>query len=252
MRIVIDAGHYTGYNQSPVYPDYREGNMTWKLYLKLKAELIKRGYTTIIGTRGNQSKEVEVYQRGQTASNADLLISLHSNACGTETVRRVVVIPPIIDTYDTYDLANRLGKAVSDCMGIQENYQIYPRPYTNSAGKTVDHYGLIRGAVEAGCRRSLIIEHGFHTNKKTAEWLNDDGNLQKLAEVEANVIAEFLAGRTSDKKDYHVGDKYTVKDTDKYSNGYPVAKFAIGRTYEIGRVLRDRILLKEINSWVVV
>lgn len=252
MRIVIDAGHYTGYNQSPVYPAYREGNMTWKLYLKLKAELIKRGYTDIITTRGNQSKDIEVYQRGQTAAGADLFISLHSNAVGQEATRRVVVIPPYIDTNDTYKLANELAQAVTDTMGIDQKYQIYTRTFIDTAGRTRDYYGVIRGAVDAGCKRSLIIEHSFHTNTASAKWLYDENNLQKLAEKEADVIAKFLAGQTQGKQTYHVGEHYTVKATDKYSNGNPVAKFTIGKSYEIGRVLPDRILLKDINSWVVV
>ena len=31
IKIMIDSGHYTNYNQSKVYKKYYEGNMTWKL-----------------------------------------------------------------------------------------------------------------------------------------------------------------------------------------------------------------------------
>jgi len=49
---------------------------------------------------------------------------------------------------------------------------------------------------------------------------------------------------------YRVGCKYTMKKGDKYSNGVSVPRSLIGKTYTIGSVKNDRILLKEIYSWV--
>jgi len=36
----------------------------------------------------------------------------------------------------------------------------------------------------------LLIEHSFHTNTAAAKWLSQDGNLEKLAEAEAELLAE--------------------------------------------------------------
>ena len=36
IKIMLDAGHYSYYNQSCVYKNYYEGNMTWKLCKFLK------------------------------------------------------------------------------------------------------------------------------------------------------------------------------------------------------------------------
>lgn len=189
--IVLDAGHFTNQNFSPVYPTYKEGNMTWELYGYLKSELEKYGFN-VKGTRSNRDSDLGVYERGLLAAGADLFISLHSNACNDEPIRRVVVIPPYKDTYDCYDLTKKLASAVSSCMGISEQYQLYTRTYADSYGRTKDYYGVIRGAVDAGCKRSLIIEHSFHTNLATSKWLRESANLRKLAEVEAKTIAEFF------------------------------------------------------------
>ena len=51
---------------------------------------------------------------------------------------------------------------------------------------------------------------------------------------------------------YCVGDKYTIKPGDRYSNGVSVPARLIGKSYTIMQVREDRILLGEISSWVKV
>ena len=51
---------------------------------------------------------------------------------------------------------------------------------------------------------------------------------------------------------YRVGDKYTIKPGDRYSNGVSVPARLIGKSYTIMQVREDRILLGEISSWVKV
>lgn len=254
MKIVLDAGHILGYNRAEAFPKYREGDMTWNLCQYLREELTKYGFD-VRTTRANPTKDVPVYDRGQMAAGADLFLSLHSNAAGDSSVRRVVVIPPYLDRNGTYELANRLGREVTEVMGIDQRYQIYTRTYLDGAGKTRDYYGVIRGAVDAGCKRSLIIEHGFHTNPACAEWLYDCRNLKLLAKREAEVIAEYAGVWKPEKEKeerYAVGDLYVMQAGDVYSDGRPVARFTVGRTYTIRRVLEGKILLDEINSWVTV
>ena len=253
MRILIDAGHYTSYNQSPVFKSYKEGNMTWSLYKLLRAELEAKGYH-VDGTRANQSKDIEVYQRGMCAVGYDLFLSLHSNACGSPGVRRVVVIPPVKGNAECYEMANALGKKVSEVMGIRETYQIYPRPFTDLQGKTRDYYGVVRGAVDAGCPRIMIIEHSFHTNEESARWLYKQDNLAALAKAEAEVIAELMPAdeKKTEGPVYRIDEKYTIKANDHYSNGKLVPSSIVGKTFTISRILEGRILLSEINSWVTV
>lgn len=54
----------------------------------------------------------------------------------------------------------------------------------------------------------------------------------------------------SETDQYKVGDKYTIQKGDVYSNGKAVPDRLIGETYTISQVREDRILLREIVSWV--
>lgn len=49
---------------------------------------------------------------------------------------------------------------------------------------------------------------------------------------------------------YAVGERYTIRSGDLYSNGKAIPKRLIGKTYTISSVKPDRILLREILSWV--
>ena len=51
---------------------------------------------------------------------------------------------------------------------------------------------------------------------------------------------------------YRVGDKYTIKPGDRYSNGVSVPARLIGKSYTIMQVRDGKILLGEISSWVKV
>ena len=117
------------------------------------------------------------------AKGYDLFISLHSNACGTASVDRVV----IIKGYDQGSaLANKFGRCISDAMGISSAHQVMIRKGSSGG----EYYGVLRGAKAAGVANRFILEHSFHTNKAAAQWLYSDANLKKLAVAEAKMIAE--------------------------------------------------------------
>ena len=51
---------------------------------------------------------------------------------------------------------------------------------------------------------------------------------------------------------YDVGNKYTIKAGDVYSNGKAVPERLIGQEYTIQQVREGRVLLRELVSWVKV
>lgn len=51
---------------------------------------------------------------------------------------------------------------------------------------------------------------------------------------------------------YKVGDKYTIRAGDRYTNGVSVPSRLVGKEYTIMQVREDRILLGEISSWIKV
>ena len=190
-KILLDAGHFSGYNQSKVYKNYYEGNAMWTLQGLLKKELEAFGFVVGV-TRTNRDKDVAVVSRGQMAKGYDMFISLHSNACDTESVDRVVVIKG----YNQPDaLPKAMGEALTKVMGVKQAHQIMVRK--NDNGK--DYYGVLRGADSVGVKDRLLIEHGFHTNTATAKWLCNDDNLKKIAKAEAEVIAKYYGVKKTSK-----------------------------------------------------
>lgn len=210
IRICLDAGHYGKYNRSPVVSTYYESDMTWKLHLKLKAELEKYEGVEVITTRPNQETDLGLVARGKKSEGCDLLLSLHSNAVdGKEWIDYPVVYFPISGACS--DLANEIAEFIEATMGTTEDGRAISRKSTNG---NYDYYSVIYGAVAVGTP-ALIIEHSFHTNTKSTKWLLDDNNLDKLAVGEAKLIAKYynLTKKPETKTIYRVQTgAYSVKD----------------------------------------
>jgi N-acetylmuramoyl-L-alanine amidase len=204
-KIMLDAGHYGKQNRSPVVPEYWESEMTWKLQNYLKIELEKYGFT-VGTTRTDQTKDLEVTQRGRKAKGYDLFISLHSNACGTESVDRVVGIYFVPDNRTTVDekskdIAERLAKCVAEYMPVKGGYQCYSRlsedDRDRNGKKDDNYYGVLHGSRAVNVP-GVIIEHSFHTNKAATLWLLNDTNLKGMAEREAAVLADYYGLKLPD------------------------------------------------------
>jgi uncharacterized protein YgiM (DUF1202 family) len=64
----------------------------------------------------------------------------------------------------------------------------------------------------------MLVEHSFHTCTRSAEWLLDEANLDKLAQAEARVIAEhfgMLGGKPAEPATF---EPYMVRVTDDELN----------------------------------
>ena len=232
-KICLDAGHYGKYNKSPVVPEYYESDMNWKLHLYLKSELEGYGFE-VITTRAEQAKDLGLHERGYKSKGCDLFLSLHSNACGTESVDRVVVIANLDDKkYDFDDISreigDKLGKVIKDTMGVNE-YRVITKKSDNDRDKNGEHddewYGVLNGA-KAARTPSMILEHSFHTNTKATKWLLVDDNLKKLAKNEAKYIAEYF-GQVKVESKAKISVSMTEKEIwdalmKEFNNAYGVA-----------------------------
>lgn len=201
LTVVIDPGHYAKYNKG-VAPGYYEGDMVWKLSQFLKEALTADGVNVIL-TRSSSTADLALYDRGQTAvkAGAQVFLSMHSNAIGDSSryeqaygvsVYRSEYLP------NSEDLGNKLADAIVDVMrpvtGVTYSRGVLIRLGSSGA----DYYGVIRGAVSGAkstaaadngpVKHAFIIEHGFHTNSRECAFLNDDDNLRKIAQAEADVI----------------------------------------------------------------
>lgn len=216
IKICLDAGHYGKYNRSPVVREYYESEMNWKLHLKLKAELEKRGFE-VITTRKDQAEDPSLYDRGKTAKGCDLFMSLHSNAAystsevkagqihAKEYVDRVDIYAPLDGR--AHDLAKKLADRIHQVMETDQGGFVK----TRDNGKGDEWYGVLRGAAAVDVP-GLLVEHSFHTNRRAAEWLLKDDNLDKLAKAEAEVLAAYYAEKDvgaddADERMLRVGDE---------------------------------------------
>ncbi len=185
-KICLDPGHYGRYNQSPEVPGYYESEAMWKLHLLLKSALERRGFQ-VITTRKDPAKDLGLTARGSMAKGCDCFISLHSNATGKESVDYTIVYRAWDNLNEVDGIATRMGLAIGKLMG---NRQTGKSGYRKSEKGAWDYYGVMHGARKAGCPLYLLIEHSFHTNKAATLWLMQEANLRKLAELEADILAE--------------------------------------------------------------
>ena len=188
VKICLDAGHYgSNYNQSPVVKSYYESVMVWELHLKLKAKLEALGFE-VITTRSYRETDLNVYNRGIASKGCDVFISLHSNACGTESIDYPVVYRAYDNLNNADALALKLAKRIGELMGTRQA----GRTATRKSSKGGEYYGVLRGARDVGTPIYLLIEHSFHTNTAATKWLCVDANLDKLAAAEAELLAEHF------------------------------------------------------------
>lgn len=195
IKICLDAGHVgSKYNQSPVVKTYYESAMVWKLHLKLKAELETRGFE-VITTRADIDTDLGVYKRGAASKGCNVFISLHSNACSTESVDYPVVYRAYDNLNDVDVLALQIAKKIGELMGTNQAGRTATRK--NSAGG--EYYGVLRGARAVGTPFYMLIEHSFHTNTAATKWLSVDANLDKLAVAEAELLADYFGVKDTPK-----------------------------------------------------
>jgi N-acetylmuramoyl-L-alanine amidase len=195
IKICLDAGHVgSKYNQSPVVKTYYESAMVWKLHLKLKAELETRGFE-VITTRADIDTDLGVYKRGAASKGCDVFISLHSNACSTESVDYPVVYRAYDNLNDVDVLALQIAKKIGELMGTNQAGRTATRK--NSAGG--EYYGVLRGARAVGTPFYMLIEHSFHTNTAATKWLSVDANLDKLVVAEAELLADYFGVKDTPK-----------------------------------------------------
>ena len=222
IRIMLDAGHDNNRNVSPVYPSYNEATMAWKLQGYLRAELEARGFEVGV-TRATKATAMDVVARGKASKGYDLFISLHSNACATESVDRVSGIYLVgsgsVEAVSK-EIAEALCKRVTSVMGVRDAYKIYNKvnPTDRNGDGLIndDYYGVLYGAHQVKTA-GLILEHSFHTNLKATKWLADDANIQKLAIAEAEVLASYFGSQPIDKNGDPVEyNKETIASAKKY------------------------------------
>lgn len=186
-KICLDAGHYGKYNRSPAVRSYYESEMNWKLHLLLKKELESYGFE-VITTRKDQAKDLALTSRGKASRGCDLFLSIHSNAVAGGGVNESVDYP--VAYVQISGKGDEIGEALAFCVEAVMDTKQEGR-ISSKKGNNGDYYGVLRGAASVGTT-GIILEHSFHTNTRSTNWLLQDANLQRMAEAEAAVIAKHF------------------------------------------------------------
>ena len=201
-KLLLDAGHFGYYNQSPANKNYYESLVMWKLHLLVKKYLETYGFE-VITTRADQTKDLSLTERGKLAVGCVGAISYHSNAVGSyvnESVDYALAYSLTEDKTTMIDeISKELGKqlvnVVTDVMGLKQSPMVSQRladSDRNGDGVLNDnYYGFLHGCRLVGVP-GIILEHSFHTNTKVTNWLLNDSNLEKLAKAESETIATYF------------------------------------------------------------
>mgnify|MGYP003294948858 CR=1 FL=1 len=262
-RICLDAGHYSKYNPG-VVKGYYESEIVWKLTM-LEKELLEAMGIEVVLTRTDIDANPDLFTRGKTAKGCDLFVSNHTNACDDPSVNRVSVIYLVDNEKTTIDdkskeFATKVAPVVKKTMGVSSSktYSRLSDVDRDGNGKIDDnYYGVLHGAFTAKVP-AVIIEHSFHTNADTCNWLMNDENLKKLAKACVKCMANFVGvtdkpveseapkieiPTTTSKKDMNVGDVVTIKSGATYYSGKDIPTWVEKKQWIVREIKGDRVVI---------
>ena len=183
-KVTIDPGHAPGNaNRGPT--GYYEYAGMWKLSNYLKEALTRCGISAELTRK--ESENPSLSQRGSRAKGSDVFISEHSNAANGQARGAEVYYSVRIPGDKKW--AGKMSAAVAKVMD-NNNRGAKTREHPTLKGQ--DYYGVIRSAVAAGVPHVFLAESGFHDNPIDEAFLKVDSNLEKIAEVQCEIICELL------------------------------------------------------------
>ena len=195
--IILDPGHGQFGNKHTTRDGFYEGTQNFILASFLKKELEAIGFDVRM-TREKVEDNPELVERGSMSGKlgAVMFLSIHSNAPGGNPsderypkVRGAETFYSVSDCEGNAPIARDLTDAVVRTMNT-ENRGIKTRRYPEN--DSIDYYGVLRSAAASGCKRAVLIEHGFHTNPEDSAFLQDSKCLARLAKAEAEVIDKWF------------------------------------------------------------
>lgn len=180
--VCLDPGHGPGTVNGSPDGSYKEAEFTWDMYRRIRPLLEQQG-VSVVGTRVEGDKP-SLTERANISNNAnaDLFLSLHSNAegndgwgsangliiftsMGPETAPRNVAARDLLDAFRKAGIKIRgSGLAYNDSFTV-----------------------LVKTNAPA-----CLIEYGFHTNKADVELLKDGEYHNRLAVATAKGACTFL------------------------------------------------------------
>lgn len=218
LYITLDPGHGgdgAGGNDpgaiSSTY-GYHEADLVLKIGLYLKQELETYRHVHVdmtrsdrYGTRYTPLKEVKQRVDFAAEKHSDLLVSLHLNSIGDQSVHGGLILASngnydakcadVVDGVGT-NILTQLSKLGIQNRGLVKESSHDGTRYPN--GKLADYYGIVRyGQLQH--IPSMIVEHCFiSSNSDCEQFLSSDAKLQAIAQADARGIAAFYGLQKKD------------------------------------------------------
>ena len=188
MTIVLDPGHGGAgtAGAGALYPPYMEKSLNLAVASQVKSELESAGITTYM-TRTSDDQNPSLDQRAAYAKsvNADLLISIHFNSCGTHDRNGSEIWTSLYSTYYTtgYSLGSNILQQLSG-LGFAS------KGVKTKLGNSGDYYGVIRYGAALGVP-TIIVEHCFMDNAYDRSIMESKG-ISGIAHADATGIINYV------------------------------------------------------------
>ncbi|MBQ4354237.1 MAG: N-acetylmuramoyl-L-alanine amidase [Clostridia bacterium] len=212
--VVLDAGHggHDGGTDAGIRTE-KEYNLLIAAYLAEELSADDRFHVVMTRTDDTYLKFLPRVLTAAEA-NADVLISLHCNSSSASYVHGNMAYCSVIERFDAGELAGKLLDAISDAVPIArgdieyvedtgDSLGVYywndekqwDMPGAWQLGKKSDYYSINTWSSKFGIP-SVIVEHGYLSNKNEAGVIDQDKNLRAMAKAQADAIVEYYTDHT--------------------------------------------------------
>lgn len=220
--VVIDPGH------GGVDGGSDKGSVPEKYYNMKLSEYLRDALESTGLFEVHMTRETDVYLKYlprvlvAKEAGADLIISMHCNTVYESWVSGSSAYVTLIEDYAAWDVANLLLDHLGSATSIPRG-QVYTRADTGDSlgvyywdyekqwdmpgawwlGKVSDYYSISTFSSKFGIP-SVIIEHGYLSNWSDLAVLDNDDNLRKMAQAEADALIEYYTNHEHMFGDYEV------------------------------------------------
>lgn len=197
LKIMLDPGHGQYGNQSPLDKNFYEGTNNFKFALALKEALLAYEGVEVYLTRNSITDDPSLPDRGNLAltKGCDVFLSIHSNAGASSAYG--------VEGFYSTKTPKAKGLLEGLCNAVRLNLPASKvRRVTTKTSGGSDYYGVLRSS--AGVKYSMLIEQGFHTNKKELACIKLDEWHKVVAKKQAEVFADFFGLKLKSKTHYRV------------------------------------------------
>jgi N-acetylmuramoyl-L-alanine amidase len=287
VKIFIDPGH-GGNDPGATANGLFEKDLTLSIALKLKAELLKYENVQVKLSRENDTY-LTLSERAKMANDwgADIFISIHINAGGGIGFESYIYNGSVSSSTIAYQniIHEEIVKATgwNDRGKKRANYAVLRETKmpailtengfidnTTDANKLKnDSYldkiaqGHVNGLVKLFNLKKNSTPSGITHIVQAGDTLwgisqKYGVTIEQIKEANGLISDTIYVGQKliipiggSDVRDFKVGDKVKIKSSaTHYATGQTIPNWVKGQTYTIQQVKSDRVLLKEIISWV--